>query len=317
MMENEFNKQLHSIVVPVYESRLSLETLVGKISETMNGMGVPFELILVDDGSEDGSYEVIKQLSERNQFLRGVRLSRNFGHQAALTVGLRESRGEFVAIIDDDMQDPPELLPQFFNCLYAGADVAYGIRRKRKESIIKRFLYYCFYRVLNHLSHINIPYDSGDFCAMRRNVVLCMLQMRDSSPFLRGIRSWVGFRQIGVAYERSARLIGESGYSFRKYIKLAVTGIVMFSSIPLYLATFLGLIVSSIGFLYAFFLLFYWLFMTIDVPGYLSTILIVTILGGLQILTIGIVGLYVGRTFDNSRNWPVAFVAERTNGHIK
>jgi glycosyltransferase involved in cell wall biosynthesis len=316
-MEDECHKQLHSIVVPVYESRSSLAMLVERVSKTLDSLAIPFELILVDDGSRDGSYEEIKRLSEQHHFIRGFRLSRNFGHQAALTVGLGQSRGEFIAILDDDMQDPPEMLPQFFECLYGGADVAYGVRRKRKENIVKRFFFAFFYRVLNYLSHIDIPYDSGDFCAMKRNVVACMLQMHDSMPFLRGIRSWVGFRQVGVVYERSARLIGESGYSFRKYFELAITGIVTFSTIPLHLATYIGVAVSIVSFLYALCLLFYWLFMPFDVPGYLSTILCVTLLGGLQLVTVGILGLYVGRTFDNSRNWPVAFVAEKTDGEGK
>ena len=138
---DDYKRQLHSIVVPVYESKSSLETLIKRIADTMHHMDVPFELILIDDGSKDGSFDEIKRLSAHNRFIRGARLSRNFGHQAALTVGLRESRGEFIAIIDDDMQDPPEILPLFFEQIYNGADVAYGIRRKRKENFITRFFY--------------------------------------------------------------------------------------------------------------------------------------------------------------------------------
>ena len=172
--------RLHSIVVPVYNSRPTLPLLVEEVRRVLDSAGLAWELILVDDGSADGSFAEIKRLAGEEPRLRGLRLSRNFGHQAALTVGLRESRGDFVAIIDDDLQDPPSLLPRFFARLDQGADVVYGQRRKRKEGLVKRVLYAGFYRVLRLLSEIEIPLDSGDFCAMRRNVVEAMLELREA-----------------------------------------------------------------------------------------------------------------------------------------
>ncbi len=305
--------QLHSIIIPVYQSMSTLETLVKRIAEAMNNSQINFELILVDDGSQDNSFKEIKRLASIYPFIRGFKLSRNFGHQKAVTIGLRESKGKFVAIIDDDLQDPPEFLPRFFQTLYDGADVVYGIRRKRKESIFKRVLYAAFYRVLSLLSNIYIPMDAGDFCVMKQCVVDAMLQLQDANPFLRGIRSWVGFKQVGIEYKRDERLQGKSGYTFRKYINFAITGILMFSYIPLRLATYFGFLVALSAFFYSVFLVIYWwLYDSFDVPGFLTLIVIITFLGGVQLISIGIIGEYIARLNDNTRKWPIAIVAETT-----
>lgn len=305
--------QLHSIVVPVYQSRSSLETLVERVAKIMKEANICFEMVLVDDGSQDDSFGEIKRLASLHAFVRGLRLSRNFGHQAALAIGLRESRGAFVAIIDDDLQDPPEILPGFFQALYDGADVAYGIRRGRKEGVLKRFLYAAFYRVLNSLSTVSIPLDAGDFCVMKRCVVDALLQLPDANPFLRGIRSWVGFKQVGIEYERSARLEGSSGYTLRKYFSLAITGLLMFSYIPLHFATYLGIFAVLASVLYTIAITTWWLFKPFYVPGYLSLVVIITFLGGVQLISIGIIGEYVARLNDNARKWPIAIVAETTS----
>ncbi len=304
--------QLHSIVVPVYQSRDMLDVLVERVSKVMNGAGLSFELVLVDDGSKDGSFEKIKQLSVQHKFIRGFRLSRNFGHQAALSIGLSKSKGEFVAIIDDDLQDPPEILPKFFKQLYGDFDVIYGVRRRRKENIVKRILYAGFYRILKALSNINIPLDAGDFCVLRRCVVDAMLQLKEANLFLRGIRSWVGFKQTGMEYERAMRHQGESGYTFRKYFNLALTGMLMFSYIPLRIATYLGIFAALFSFLYAVGIIAYWFLFPFNVPGYLSLVVIIVFLGGVQLMSIGIIGEYIARVNDNVKSWPVAFVAETT-----
>jgi len=279
----------------------------------MKEANICFEMVLVDDGSQDDSFGEIKRLASLHAFVRGLRLSRNFGHQAALAIGLRESRGAFVAIIDDDLQDPPEILPGFFQALYDGADVAYGIRRGRKEGVLKRFLYAAFYRVLNSLSTVSIPLDAGDFCVMKRCVVDALLQLPDANPFLRGIRSWVGFKQVGIEYERSARLEGSSGYTLRKYFSLAITGLLMFSYIPLHFATYLGIFAVLASVLYTIAITTWWLFKPFYVPGYLSLVVIITFLGGVQLISIGIIGEYVARLNDNARKWPIAIVAETTS----
>ncbi|MBW1712773.1 MAG: glycosyltransferase family 2 protein [Deltaproteobacteria bacterium] len=274
--------------------------------------GLDFELVLVDDGSGDGSFEEIKRLAGLEPRVRGFRLSRNFGHQAALTVGLRESRGAFVAIIDDDLQDPPELLPVFFERLYDEVDVVYGLRRRRKESWLRRIFYSGFYRTLNLLSEIDIPLDSGDFCAMRRSVVEAMLQLKEAHPFLRGTRSWVGFRQLGLEYERQARFQGRSGYTLIKYLSLALTGILSTSRLPLRFATLAGLATALGGLIFAAYALIGKLAGSYDVPGYASIIIAVVLLGAVQLISLGLIGEYLARIFDEVRKWPVAFVAEKT-----
>ena len=306
--------KLHSIIVPVYNSRGTLETLVGRVLGVMNAAQLNFELVLVDDGSADGSFEEIKRLSTLHPFVRGFRLSRNFGHQAALVIGLQESHGYFIAIIDDDLQDPPEILPDFFRKLYEGADVVYGVRRERKEGVAKKFLYAAFYRILQRLSRVEIPLDSGDFCVMKRCVVDAMLRFQEANPFLRGIRSWVGFKQVGAEYERAATAQEKSRYTWKKYFGLALGGILSFSYIPLRLATYLGILAAIIGFAFAVMVVFLKLTREFEVSGYASLIVVITFLGGVQLIAIGIIGEYLSRLNDNARRWPIAVIAERTSG---
>lgn len=312
VVEKNNKAKLHSIVVPVYKSALTLAALEEKVSKIMSSAGINYELILVDDGSDDGSFEEIKRLSLLSSFVRGYRLSRNFGHQAALNIGLQKCKGSYVAIIDDDLQDPPEILPSFFEKLYSDADVVYGIRKKRKENLIKRILYSGFYRILNTLSSIKIPVDAGDFCVMRKCVVEALLQLPLANLFLRGSRAWAGFRQIGVEYERSDRFEGKPGYTYRKYFKLALTGLMTFSYIPLRLSIVLGLLTTAITIIYTIFIIIYWLLWPFEVPGYLSTIVMMTFLGGTQLICLGIIGEYLSHVNDNVKKWPAAFVSETT-----
>jgi len=303
---------LHSIIVPVYNSKKTIEVLVNRVSRVMNESDINFELILVDDGSQDGSFKEILRLSELYPFIRGFRLSRNFGHQAALVIGLKVSRGDFIAIIDDDLQDPPEVLPDFFRRLYGGVDVVYGIRKQRKEKLFIRLAYATFYRFLRVISKIDMPLDAGDFCVMKRCVVDAMLQFNEANPYLRGIRSWVGFKQIGVEYKRETRLHGKSGYTLKKYFGLATAGILSFSYIPLRLSTIFGIVAALLGFLFAAYVVCLWLIHPFKVSGYASLIVIITFLGGVQLITIGILGEYLARLSDTVRMQSVAIVAETT-----
>jgi len=306
--------QLHTIVVPVYNSRSTLVTLVERLAGVLTDAGLVYELVLVDDGSSDGSFEEIRRLAGVSECVRGFRLSRNFGQQAALTVGLQQSRGEFIAIIDDDLQDPPELLPDFFSRLRNGADVVYGVRRGRKEGLLRRLVFSLFYRLMALFAKIEVPIDAGDFCGMRRCVVDSMLACLEANPYLRGIRSWVGFRQEGLEYDRAARESGTSGYSLRKYISLAVAGIFSFSYVPLRISVVFGALTASVGCLYACYVVLLWFIKPFDVPGYASLIVIVTLLGGMQLVCLGVVGEYLARINDNVRRWPAGIIAEGTSG---
>lgn len=304
--------KLHSVIVPVYNSRSTLSHLVERIESAMRQEQIRFELLLVDDGSKDGSFDEIRKLSKLKPYVAGFRLARNFGHQAAIVIALENCKGEYIGIIDDDLQDPPEILASFFKELRSGYDVVYGVRRKRKEIFIKRFIFALFYRLLKMMSKVEIPIDAGDFCVMKRSVVKAMLQFNESKPYLRGMRSWVGFNQIGIEYERDARYQGESGYTLLKYFSLALSGVLSFSYIPLRLSSILGVLSACIGFFFALYVVFAKLFFEFDIQGYTSLVVVITFLGGIQLICIGILGEYLARLVENVSTPRVAIVAERT-----
>lgn len=271
------------------------------------------ELILIDDGSKDDSFSFIEKLSQKYPYIKGIKLSRNFGHQAAVRTALEYSRGDYVAIIDDDLQDPPSLLPQFFSYLDKGYDVAFGVRRKRKENFLKVFCYNSFYKILKILSDTDIPLDTGDFCVMKKIVVEKMLSLPEKNPFLRGIRAWVGFKQIGVEYERAKRIEGESGYTLKKLFKIASDGIFSFSNIPLKLITFIGGLGLSITVLYSIYILSKFFIYGVEAPGFVSTILFIMFFGSLNLICMGIIGEYISRIYAESKNRPHSVIEKTIN----
>jgi dolichol-phosphate mannosyltransferase len=273
------------------------------------------ELVLVEDGSGDNSFEVIKTLASAYPFIKGIKLSRNFGHQAAVRTGLEFVTGDYVAIIDDDLQDPPSLLPRFFSFLDQGFDVVYGVRKKRKESLWKRFSYNAFYKILALLSDTKIPLDSGDFCVMKKRVVDKMLMLNESQPFLRGIRAWVGFKQMGLEYEREMRIAGDSGYSLKKLLKIASDGIFSFSSIPLKVVTFLGLLSLILSILYTLFMFIKYLTVGVDSPGFITTILFISFFGSINMIGLGILGEYMARVYEETKKRPHAVIEEVIHIH--
>lgn len=309
------SKRSISIIVPVYNSRATLPLLLAEIDQLRQAEDWDLELILIDDGSADGSFEEITRLFANYPFIRGLRLSRNFGHQAAVMTGLELSRGEYIAIIDDDLQDPPSLLPGFFRHLDNGYDVAYGVRQKRKESWVKVAAYKFFYQLIRALSDIDLPLDSGDFCVMKRNILASMLRLKERNPYIRGIRAWVGFRQIGVVYERQQRAVGESGYTLKKLLGIASDGIFSFSDIPLRIITYAGiagLVASSV---YAVYILGIYITVGISVRGFPTLILFVIFFGSLNIMSLGIVGEYIARIYAESKNRPHAIINAEVGRH--
>ena len=302
-----------SIVVPVYNSYSFLTKLLEAIDKQKNSSGWDLELILVDDGSRDNSYAKIEELCKTYPYIKGIKLSRNFGHQIAVKTGLSHVTGDYVAIIDDDLQDPPSLLPEFFSYLDAGNDVAYGVRKKRKESFIKRLSYNAFYRLLKKLSDIDIPLDSGDFCVMKRTVVDHMLKFNEKSPFLRGIRAWVGLRQIGVPYERSARIEGESGYTLKKLLKIALDGIFSFSSIPIRVITWIGFIGFSFASLYSLYIIIQYFVKGIQVQGFATLAIIISFFSSLILICLGLIGEYIVRIYNEVRDRPYVIIDKTIN----
>ncbi|MFL5331162.1 MAG: glycosyltransferase family 2 protein [Gemmataceae bacterium] len=299
-----------SLVIPCYDESEVLPLLVERVRKAANDWGTDYEVVLVDDGSTDKTWELICDYHRKDARWKGVRLTRNFGHQIALWTGLKHVTGNVIAVLDADLQDPPEILLQFFAKWAEGFDVVYAVRRERKEGLIKRCAYFIYYRVLSWLSEIDIPLDSGDFCVMDRRVADAMLASHEQVPFVRGLRAWVGFRQTALEYERGARAAGEVKYTFRKLMQLALSGIFSFSTRPLRLATYLGLAVSAAA-LIGFVIILLQRVLTERVPGTNTVVLAILFLGGVQLLCIGILGEYVGRIYENVKGRPLSVVGER------
>lgn len=301
-----------SIVTPVYNEEEILSEFYKRLTAVLEKMGEPYEIILVNDGSSDNSLGIMKEINGRDKRVKIVNLSRNFGHQTAITAGLDHVTGDVVAIMDSDLQDPPEALPAFFQKQRQGYDVVYAIRKNRKEGGLKKAAYAVFYRLLKKMANINIPLDSGDFCVMSSKALNTLKSMPERNRFLRGLRGWIGFRQIGMEYDRDKRFAGEVKYTFNKLLKLALDGFVSFSYMPLRLASILGLIVSALSFI-GILIIFYLSFLTsktLSVPGWASVAVIILFLGGVQLVTIGIIGEYIGRVYDEVKQRPLYIVQD-------
>lgn len=310
-------EELISLVIPCCNEAAVLPMLFDRIQQTAREWQYEYEVILIDDGSTDDSWQQMQYFHQVDPRWKAVQLSRNFGHQLALWTGLQHAQGDAVVVLDADLQDPPEMVPHFLKQWEAGYDVVYAIRQKRKEGILKRSAYFCYYRLLNMLSEITIPLDSGDFCVMDRRVVLALLSCTEQEPFIRGLRAWVGFRQTGLPYERLHRAAGDVKYTFSKLVKLGLSGIFSFSTKPLKLVTWMGIACSSLAFLAAVFVLVRYLFAeqlkpygVLPVPGYASIIIAVLFLGGLQLVSLGIVGAYIGRIFQQVKGRPLTYIAD-------
>lgn len=290
-----------------------MQNLLEAIDKQRKESSWNLELVLVDDGSRDQSFEKIVELSKQYSYIRGIKLSKNFGHQIAVKTGLAHCTGDYIAIIDDDLQDPPSLLPYFFSYLENGYDVAYGVRKKRKESFIKKLSYNSFYRLLKSMSDTDIPLDSGDFCVMKKHVVENMLKFQEKNPFLRGIRAWVGFKQIGVEYDRHARLEGESGYTLKKLLKIAMDGIFSFSSVPIRLITVVGIIGLSFALVYSLLIVYGYLVNNIEVKGFATLSILISFFSSLTLICLGVIGEYIVRIYDEVRNRPYVIIEKTVN----
>jgi glycosyltransferase involved in cell wall biosynthesis len=316
-----------SLVIPCYNEQDVLPLLFDRVTAAAATWGAKYEALLVDDGSRDGTWDLITELHAKDARWKGVRLARNFGHQIALWTGLQRADGHVVAVLDADLQDPPEILARFLAKWAEGFDVIYAVRTKRKEGPAKRLAYFLYYRALAFLSEIDIPLDSGDFCVMDRAVLAAILPSKEQVPFIRGLRAWAGFRQTALAYERDRRAAGEVKYTFRKLVQLGLNGIFSFSTRPLRLATYFGFLVSGTAFLGAIFTLLQRVFAAQferiglgPVPGFATIVIAILFLGGVQLLCLGILGEYVGRIYENVKGRPLTVVrdivglAERREG---
>lgn len=293
-----------SLIVPVYNEEAMLPSLRARLPDCLDATGLMWEMVFVNDGSQDKTLELLLAWQASEPRLGIIDFSRNFGHQPAVLAGLTHCHGEIVAIIDGDLQDPPECLPEMLHSLDAGCDVVYGIRTARKENAILRSLYWMAYRIINTLSEHPIPLDSGDFCMMRRKVVDAMLDPDEHQLFLRGLRSWVGFKQKPFVYERDARKHGSSKYRFKDLWSLMRNGIYGFTSAPLKIMRWVGTIAISLSILYLAFLSASIISGSTAPRGFSTLIVAISFFGGAQLLATGIVGEYVARIYEEVRSRP-------------
>jgi polyisoprenyl-phosphate glycosyltransferase len=305
-----------SIVVPALNEEENLDALWARVRPVLDSVG-PGELIIVDDGSADGTWAEILRLGADDRRVRGVRLSRNFGHQAALTAGMAHARGQAVCFMDADLQDPPELLEQLLEQWRAGNQVVYAVRRTRKEGLGKRVAYRAFYRLYRRLANIDVPLDSGDFALLDRVVVDELLALPEHNRFLRGLRSWVGFQQVGVEYDRDARNAGEPKYTTRRLFRLALDGLLSFSAVPLRVASYVGIVVALAGGIYIGFALGYRVWFGGVPDGWTSIIAFILTIGGIQLIVLGVLGEYLARVYDETKMRPNYLVAETSDDALR
>jgi dolichol-phosphate mannosyltransferase len=306
-----------SLVVPCYNEFQVLDHLYERLSAAAESWNEKYEVVLVDDGSLEETWRKLTVLHDRDPHWKVIRFSRNFGHQTAISAGIFYAEGDCIIILDADLQDPPEELHKFLDKWREGYDVVYGVRTKRKEGIVKRSTYALFYRILMRFSQIPIPYDSGDFCLLDRKVADLLRAMPERNRFVRGLRAWAGFRQIGVAYERQAREAGESHYPFSKLLQLAVDGLFSFSTLPLRLITYLGLSISLVALLGVVLTLsqriFARSFAQIGVgqlPDFVIIVIAVLFFCAIQLVCLGVMGEYIGRIYEEVKQRPLWVVRE-------
>lgn len=302
-----------SLVVPVYNEEAVIDELRARLVPVLEAIG-PFEVLCINDGSTDRSAEMLDALSASDSRFKALHFSRNFGHQAAVTAGLHAATGDCAVIIDADLQDPPELIVELVEQWRQGFDVVYAKRRERAgESRLKRGTAFLFYRMLRKLTEVEIPPDAGDFCLLDRMVVDVLNSMPERNRYVRGLRAWVGFRQIAVEYDRAERYAGETKYPLRRMIGLALDGIFSLSKAPLRLAVYFGFLSSGLSFLLGSFFVFERLAGTYDlVRGWASTIVVVLFLGGIQLICIGAIGEFIGRTYDEVKHRPLYIIARKS-----
>jgi polyisoprenyl-phosphate glycosyltransferase len=300
-----------SVIIPIFNEEDNISRLVSRLKKVIQDLGTTYELIFVNDGSRDNSIHIIKELAKEDPTVRYIDFSRNFGHQIAVTAGLDAAKGNAAVIIDADLQDPPELIIDLYRKYQEGYNVVYAKRKRRKgESFFKRFTARLFYRLLSRITSINIPLDTGDFRIVDRKIIDVLREMPEQQKFLRGQIAWIGFRQTFVEYDRDERSAGKTGYTLKKMFRLAIDGITSFSNFPLKFATFTGFIVSGLSFLMILYALYSRFIIKEYQPGWTSLMLVVLFLGGIQLISIGIIGEYISRLSTNVRKRPLYIVNE-------
>jgi glycosyltransferase involved in cell wall biosynthesis len=300
-----------SVIIPMYNEESNIDDLLKRLEIILAQLDLNYEIVCVDDGSKDNTLGYLVAHQQRNSSIKVISLSRNFGKDIAMTAGIDYARGQAVILMDADLQDPPELIIELVTRWCEGYEVVYAVRRSRQgESWLKRLTAHLFYQVLDRLSSTPIPHNAGDFRLLDKNVVATLRQLPERSRFMKGLISWVGFRQIAVHFDRPPRLHGKTKWNYWKLWNFALDGITAFSSVPLKIWTYLGLLISSLALCYAAFLVIRTLVLGVDVPGYASLMVVMLTLGGVQLLTLGIMGEYLGRVYEEVKNRPIYLVRD-------
>jgi dolichol-phosphate mannosyltransferase len=305
-----------SVVIPCFNEEEVLPVTITRLKEILRSFSFSSEVIFVDDGSKDKTWQIIKKTNQEDSRFKGLRLSRNFGHQYALTCGLFNASGEIVAVLDADLQDPPELIPAMIDKLQSeGVDIVYGKRRKRLgEPFLKRLFAYLFYRFVKKISGLAIPEDTGDFRVISRRALDAFLNLPERHRFVRGMFAWIGFSQLPMYYDRPPRAAGSTKYPFIKSLAFALDAIVSFSKWPLRVASVLGFLIAGLSFVYIIVVIILFLF-GINFPGYTSLMASILFLGGVQLLALGILGEYIGRIYEQTQQRPL-FIVKESIGHF-
>lgn len=318
MENNNLNKKLLlSIVVPTYNSEKCIEEFYKRTKAVVDNLSDRFnyEIIYINDFSKDNTYTKLRNLANIDNNVKLINFSRNFGNQIAISAGIDFAKGDIVIIIDDDLQDPPEIIPNFISLWDKGFKVVYGVRPKRLGvGIIFKLIAKIYYRVISFLGDVDIPNDTGDFRLIDKVVIEKLRSMKEKSRYYRGMVSWVGFHQTGFNYERDKRHAGKSSFSFKKYVNFALHGLTSFSDKPLYLSSLLGIFIAGVGFLMALILIINKIIdPAISIKGWTSIITIILFLSGIQLFSIGIVGIYIGKIYQETRNRPLYIIDETVN----
>jgi glycosyltransferase involved in cell wall biosynthesis len=301
-----------SVAIPLHNEESVLPELLRRLQAVLDNLpGGPHEMVFVDDGSTDGTYEILEGAAGQDSRIVALSLSRNFGHQAGITAALDQVTGDATVVMDGDLQDVPEVIPQFVEKYQQGFDVVYGKRVRRKEPWLLRLCYYAFYRMMARLSDIRLPLDSGDFGLMSRRVIDHLRRMPEHHRYLRGMRSWVGFRQAGIEVERAERHSGQSKYSVMRLLKLAFDGIFAFSIVPIRAAALLGAVVMLLSTIYVFYSLYAKLLLHKSPQGFTALIVALTFLSGIVLFFLGVIGEYVGRIYEETKARPQYIVGRR------
>jgi polyisoprenyl-phosphate glycosyltransferase len=302
---------LYSLVIPVYNEAEVLPALYDRLTRVMEGLVEPYEIIFVNDGSQDDSTLLLRDFQARDERVKFLSFSRNFGHQIAITAGLDYSSGQAAVVMDADLQDPPEVVPQLIEQWRKGYDIVFAVRAKRQgEGFFKRATAALFYRLFRRMAATEIPLDAGDFRLMSRRAVEALQSIRERNRFIRGLAGWIGFRQTTVTFVRDVRQAGETKYPLKKMLRFALNGLLSFSLMPLQLASYLGFLISSIGFFYIVYAIGLKLFTNRVVWGWTSVMVAVLFLGGVQLVSLGIIGEYIGRIYEEVKQRPLYVVDE-------